>query len=235
MPRRRNDTRFADLVAAATRVFIAQGYRRTQMADVAAELGVAKGTVYLYVASKEALFDLVVRRAASPAPIAVPNRLPVSTPKRGTTLRFVRERLAEASLIGELGSLTSRRPRGDVRAELEQILGKVFDALAANRTGIKLVDRCAADHPELAELWFHAARGGLLGALGGYLSAREPAVRLDRFGDRKVAERLIMETLVFWAVHRHWDPSPQAFAEPVAKQTAIRFLVAALVGERGSR
>ncbi|MGH7802861.1 MAG: helix-turn-helix domain-containing protein, partial [Candidatus Binatia bacterium] len=46
MPRPRTDTRLADLVAAATRVFIGQGYRRTQMADVAEELGVAKGTIY---------------------------------------------------------------------------------------------------------------------------------------------------------------------------------------------
>ena len=57
------DDRLARLVECATQVFITQGYRRTQMADVAKALGVAKGTLYLYVESKEALFDLVVRSA----------------------------------------------------------------------------------------------------------------------------------------------------------------------------
>ena len=51
--------RFPDLIQAATRVFLAQGYRRTQMADVAAAMDAAKGTLYLYVESKEALFDAV--------------------------------------------------------------------------------------------------------------------------------------------------------------------------------
>src|SRR5438105_2687862 len=55
--------RFAQLVDVATRTFIARGYRMTQMADVAEGLGVAKGTVYLYVESKEALFDACVRHA----------------------------------------------------------------------------------------------------------------------------------------------------------------------------
>ena len=69
------------LVDAATGVFIAQGYRRAQMADVAAVLGLAKGTLYLYVESKEALFDLVVRYADAPRPIPPPRQLPVPTPK----------------------------------------------------------------------------------------------------------------------------------------------------------
>ena len=63
MARQIPDDRLAQLLEAATGVFIEQGYRRTQMADVAAALGVAKGTLYLYVESKEALFDLVCRYA----------------------------------------------------------------------------------------------------------------------------------------------------------------------------
>ena len=67
MPRRIPPDRFQEMIAAATGVFIAQGYRRTQMVDVAQAMGVAKGTVYLYVESKEALFDAVVRYADQPA------------------------------------------------------------------------------------------------------------------------------------------------------------------------
>jgi tetracycline repressor-like protein len=62
--------RLAHLVHCATDVFIAQGYQRTQMADIAAALGVAKGTLYLYVESKDALFDLVLRCADAERPFA---------------------------------------------------------------------------------------------------------------------------------------------------------------------
>jgi Bacterial regulatory proteins, tetR family len=69
MVRRTPEHRFQDLLDAATRVFIAQGYRRTQVADVAEAMRVAKGTVYLYVESKEALFDAALRYADAPGPV----------------------------------------------------------------------------------------------------------------------------------------------------------------------
>ena len=72
MARRRDPERFDQLVEAAVRAFVANGgFSRTSIDDVARELGVAKGTVYLYVQSKEALFDLCLRRAdASDATVA---------------------------------------------------------------------------------------------------------------------------------------------------------------------
>jgi AcrR family transcriptional regulator len=51
------------LIEVATQTFVARGYRLTQMSDVAEALGVAKGTLYGYVESKEALFDAAVRLA----------------------------------------------------------------------------------------------------------------------------------------------------------------------------
>src|SRR5438876_5843482 len=88
--------RLEQLVDAATLVFIEQGYRRTQMADVAAALGVARGTLYLYVESKEALFDLVARYADADRPTDRMPELPVRTPKPGATLEYVRQRLGES-------------------------------------------------------------------------------------------------------------------------------------------
>ncbi len=77
MPRVIPESRLQDLLECATRVFIEQGYRRTQIADVAEALGVAKGTVYLYVESKEALFYAALRYADRKAPLASEIDLPV--------------------------------------------------------------------------------------------------------------------------------------------------------------
>ena len=44
-----------------------------------------------------------------------------------------------------------------------------------------------------------------------------------------VAARLIIETLVFWAVHRHWDPSPQPVDSRLAEETVVQMLGSALV------
>ena len=42
---------------------------------------------------------------------------------------------------------------------------------------------------------------------------------------------LLIATVVFWAVHRHWDPHPQIVDERTAKETVVRFVVGALVEE----
>lgn len=45
------------LLAAAARVFGAKGFELATMDDIAAEAGVAKGTIYLYYRSKQAIYD----------------------------------------------------------------------------------------------------------------------------------------------------------------------------------
>src|SRR5215813_2441807 len=87
--------RFQSLLEAATAVFLEQGYRRTQIADVAERLGVAKGSIYTYVESKEALFDFALRHADGLEPVQLPDTLPVATPPPGSTLETVRKRVAE--------------------------------------------------------------------------------------------------------------------------------------------
>src|SRR5262245_53060207 len=200
--------RFDSLIQAATAVFLEQGYRRTQIADVAARMGVAKGSIYTYVESKEALFDCVLRHAGGVDPIGVPETLPVATPPPGATLEMVRRRLAEEGSLPSLIAALSRARVVNVRSELETVLGELYDTLARHRTAIKLLDRCAPDYPELAKLWYEGSREGALSLFARYLDDPARRRRLRRFEDTAMVARMVLETIVFWAVHRHWDPSP---------------------------
>jgi AcrR family transcriptional regulator len=229
--RRIPDDRLAHLVECATEVFIEQGYRRTQMADVAAALGVAKGTLYLYVESKEALLDLVVRSVDGERRPERPPVLPVRTPAPGATAAYVRERLAGSQVPPALAAALARTRVRDPRAELEAIVRELYALLARNRRAIKLIDRSARDLPELAALWFEGARGGLMALLGRYLDDRVRRKLLRPVPDTAAAARLILETTVFWAVHRHWDAHPQAVGDAVAADTVVRFVVGALAKE----
>ena len=231
MARTMPDNRIEQLVDCATAVFIERGYALTQMADVAAALGVAKGTVYLYVESKEALFDLVARYADAPRPFEKKPSLPVRTPKAGATLKYVRERLAQSGVPPALAKALASKRVDDVRVEFEAIVRELYDTLAANRRGIKLLDRSARDYPELAALWFEGARGGLITLLTQYLDERVRRRVLWSVPDTAVAARLIIETVVFWAVHRHSDPHPQVVEETVAKNTVVNFLARAFLKE----
>jgi AcrR family transcriptional regulator len=194
-------------------------------------MGLAKGSVYTYVESKEALFDCVLRYADHSDRIDLPESLPVATPAPGATLELVQRRLAEEGALPSLLAALSRARVVDARAELEAVLGELYDALARHRTAIQLLDRCAPDYPELAKLWYRAGREGALSLLARYLGDRARRGRLRRFEDSAVAARIVLETLVFWAVHRHWDPSPQDVDEAAARRSVLSFLTSALVKE----
>jgi AcrR family transcriptional regulator len=231
MPRTIPAGRLEQLVDCATRVFIDQGYRRTQMADVADALGVAKGTLYLYVESKEALFDLVARYADAARPFENPPSLPVPSPKPGATLDYVRQRLVRNPSLPSLNAALARQRVTDVRGEIETIVIELYSAMARNRRGLKLLDRSAPDMPELAALWFEGTRGELIATLDEYLQDRIRRGKLRSVPDTAVAARLIIETVVFWAVHRHWDPHPQVVDEQVAQSTVVQLIRDALVKE----
>jgi AcrR family transcriptional regulator len=58
--------RIQAILAAALEEFIAQGFASTKLDAIAERAGVAKGTLYLYFDSKEALFEEAVRSVISP-------------------------------------------------------------------------------------------------------------------------------------------------------------------------
>jgi AcrR family transcriptional regulator len=60
-------TRVQSVLDAALDVFLARGFDAAKLDDVAKQAGVAKGTLYLYFSSKEALFEELIRSVlASP-------------------------------------------------------------------------------------------------------------------------------------------------------------------------
>ena len=58
--------RVQDIARAACEVFIAKGYRRALMTDVADRLELSHALLYRYVESKEALLELATRYAMDP-------------------------------------------------------------------------------------------------------------------------------------------------------------------------
>ena len=231
MARRRSPDRYAKLVQAAISAFIAaNGYRRAQVEDVAAAMGVAKGTVYLYASSKAALFDLAVRHADDPLPPPEPDVLPVPTPAPGQTVAYLRQRMATEGRFVRLQA-AAESPSDDVAAELTDIVAEVFDTVAANRVTIRLINAAARDLPELGALWFDGARAGLHSRLTAYLDARVAAGVLPAPPSTAAAARMIIETTLWFAVHRAWDPRPDGIPDELVRTTIVGGLVRSLTGE----
>jgi AcrR family transcriptional regulator len=225
------DGRFRELIEAATSVFLEQGYRRTQMADVASRAGVAKGTVYLYFESKDALFDAVLRHAGTLDEPELPKTLPLPTPRKGATLEMVRNRVADEAVLPVLALALERRRVTEIGAEVEEIVRELYALFSRHRASIKLLDRCALEHPELAAVWFGTGREATVDLLRRYLEDRVRRRRLPAVQDAGVTARLVLEMVVLWAVHRHWDPSPQRMEEQVAEDCVVQFIRRGLAGD----
>jgi AcrR family transcriptional regulator len=212
VPRQIPADRFAALIEAATATFVAHGYQRTQMQDVADAMGVAKGTVYGVVAGKDALLLACVRYADGIEPPPEPTAWPLSPPAEGELAALIGERLGEVADL-ELHRIARSEP-GPPADEIGLVVTDLLRRLVRHRGAIKLVDRCAPEIPELAQLWFGAGRAQLMDRLRGYLQHRAE-LGLIRLAARPahwdVVARTIVETCVLWAVHLPWDPAPAQF------------------------
>jgi AcrR family transcriptional regulator len=181
--------------------------------------------VYRYVESKEALFGLVVRAGAMPEHPIDNLRLPVVTPRPGATVRFLRETLHREGQIKSLESALSRKTVENPKQELEAIVRELFSRIARYHQGIKLLDRSALDWPQLAELWSGHLRATLIEQLAKYLQQRMDSALLRPIPSPRAAARLIIETVAFFAMHRHYDPFPTQMDDKTAEDTVADTLV----------
>lgn len=127
---RKKEAKRAAIIAAAQAEFIAHGFAEARLARVAAQAGVAKGTLYLYFDSKEALFDAVLR-GALPLIFAPPVAPDPGTPPQVAFRRRLRAAIADMQASGRdklaliVLSESAQFP-GLARIYLEAILEPLF-------------------------------------------------------------------------------------------------------------
>jgi AcrR family transcriptional regulator len=233
--RQRPPDRLDQLVAAALRVFAEKGYRRTQMADVARAMNVAPGTLYRYVASKEALFHLVIDRALLTEPASESLSLPIPPPSPGATLQRLRQRLLAETALPQLEAAVTLRRISDSRAELETIVHELYDLLERNRAAIVMLERSALELPELAQVFYREMRRSLVTRLEAYLVSRIKRGLFRPVPHPRAAARLILETVAIFAMHRHRDPDPEPVDSLAARGTVVHLIVSALAARKGAR
>jgi AcrR family transcriptional regulator len=224
MPRRPSPDRLEQIMAAALRVFAEKGYRRAQMADVARAMGVAPGTLYTYVTGKDALFHLVIDRAFSAGVSSTPPALPIPPPPHGATLARLRERLAADAALPTLDAALRRARVTDARAELAAVVDELYERIERAWPGIVVLERSALEMPELAHVFYAEMRRGLLDRLERYLAGRMRAGRLRRVAV-PAAARFVLESVAWFAMHRHRDPLPPDLDDAAARAAATELIV----------
>jgi AcrR family transcriptional regulator len=228
MPRLRSPNRAAVIVDAAITLFMRRGYAATRMEMIAEEAGVAPGTLYLYAAGKDALFDLALHAAFGEPrdeQDGAPHELPDRSSVIESTWRMVRER-AHFPILERAAGLP---PVEDVGAEFDQVVLEFYDWLAEYWRGIRMVEKCAVEWPELSTYFYRELRRGGLSLVERYLEGRIAEGRLRAMPDTAVAARIMLETASFFAMHRHTAPDSAGLDDGVTRATVLAVLHGAFV------
>jgi AcrR family transcriptional regulator len=217
-----------EVAEAAVGVFTEKGFRRAGISDVSAALGLSHGALYTYVDSKNALLYLALLHAIQPDAVKA-LAIPVTAPPLHEILTSL-----EAWMPDSAGSPITVDPAAHPPARrADEELGGVIDALYAfiegNRQALQLVSQCAADIPELAEWYFVRRRRAMLEQLGEYLRQRMRSGALRPAPDVPAAARFIVESIAWFAMHRHGDPDSKTLDDDTSRRTVRHLLLAAFL------
>lgn len=219
--------RLPELVDAAVRVFAAKGYGATQMADVAAAMGLGAGSLYNYVESKEGLFALCLERLMHEGP---PRDVspPVAAPPLDVTLTRLRER-AELSLrLPALAAAELGQPAA-AEEQLRAVVTELYELLSRTRLVTDMIERSARDLPALASLFHDEWRTPLFTRLEAYLGSCMDRGTLRRAGDRRVAARFVVETVTWFARHRFHDADGWELDDAATQATVVDLVTGAFL------
>ena len=208
-------TRMADIAEAARRTFLATGYRRTQVADVARAVGLSPAAVYRHVESKDALFHLAfVESVDDLGPY-------VATPAPGETVELIGARLRRASLLRRATEVRAV-PGDDAFEDLRSIITELYRSVAANWELLALVQASAQDRPDIAERYYRTGRRGGTADLAGVIADRVADGSFRSLGDPMLVALQIRELCAWFGWHRRPDPD----SDPIDDDAALASILA---------
>ena len=218
------------MIEAALVVFCRQGFERSQVADVAKAMGVAVGTVYLYVESKEALFDLVVRHTSEESPAWLDAlEVPVRTPAPGSTVEYLRGVFGRANQWPVLAAALDLAKAKNPKAELEAVLREQYGLMKRHRMGLLLLMRSALEFPGLSEVFILGLRQHLLDNLVRYIGARVEAGQFHAPANTLATAAVVTQTIAWANLQRPFDPGLQGLSEEEVEQATVDTLLQGLV------
>jgi AcrR family transcriptional regulator len=219
--------KLASIADAATEEFGRVGYRRTRTADIARIAGIASGSVFTSVQSKEALFHLVFLHGFGHLDDVA---LPLAAPPVTDVVSSIEKELRHIPNPNLRTALATDEPL-DVLAELRGIAEERYAILEQHWRLLRVIERCAVDIPELEAVYFGSLRVSGFRQLAQYLDRRASSGYLRAMPDAAAAARVMLEAITWFAWHRHEGRDAGLYDDDAARETVIAFVCAALVPE----
>lgn len=214
--------RIKAIASAATRLFLQQGYAKTQISHIAKAVGVSVGTVYLDFAGKKEIMHFILKSTIDP-----------SFPERELRRPITDDLFPD--LEDEIISLFERSGK-DYAAHLqngmegydfESLISDAFDMLSQYAAGCLFIEKNRFDFPNLAR-HYTAYRKQFLDTTSRYIRffIQQGTVRPIEHLD--LTTTLIIETLSWWAMDIQYTSfETRSIPAELAKQVCMDNIVAA--------
>lgn len=228
MPRGKPTRPLSEIADAAVRVFTDKGFRPAGISDIAVALGLSHGALYTYVDSKQSLLYLALLHSIDPAAVRELSP-PVVAPDAAEVVAVVRKWADGQTRFPGAVLADPDHPAPPVEQEFGELVDLLYAFVETNRRTVRLVAQCAADLPELAQWYFVERRRAIFAGLADYLARRIQSGQLRPVPDVAVAARFIVETIAWFAMHRHGDPDSAMLSDDECRRTVRHLLLAAFL------
>ena len=215
MPRSLSPERFWSLVHASQRVFAATSFKRAAVADIASEAGLSTGLVYRYFDGKEAL--LYAALLDSLGALEEPESFPLLCEDEAGWAERLEKAYAAHDRRQELQAIFAEARSSD---ELARLLARdLMESLGQRHLAIRILDRSARDLPRLHDLFYRDSRSAGLETLTDGLAEAADRGLIAKPPHLPGTARWILESAVWFAVSRRFDPHPGAIDDDDALAT----------------
>lgn len=214
--------RIQNIADAATRLFLQQGYAKTQISHIAKAVGVSVGTIYLDFTGKKEIMHFILKCTVDPSFAAREFERPITD---SLFLGLEDEIIALFQTSGDKFAAHLKNGIGDYR--FEALVSDAFDMLSRYAVGCLFIEKNQFDFPNLAKHYL-AYRKHFFDTMTSYLRAfiRQGTVRpLEHL---ELSTTLIIEILSWWAMDmRYTSFETKDISMELAKQVCLDNLVSA--------
>lgn len=189
------ENRLQTIYEAASSLFINKGYVRTQMKDIAKEIGLSTGMLYVYFKGKKDILDFILKCTIDSDFIQQEFQYPIDA-------RLFQQLSDEmmTALNDSYAQFSGPLSNGAKGYPFEQMISDAFDTIARYGTGCLVLEKNINDMGELGDFYQRYRKSffeNMLSYVDIYLGSGE--MRAVKYPELTVQQ--IIETLAWWGMH----------------------------------
>lgn len=214
--------RIKEISDAATRLFLQQGYAKTQISHIAKEVGVSVGTIYLDFAGKKEIMHFILKCTVDPSFIERDFERPI---RDDVFLGLENEIISLFEKSGNDFAAHLRNNAADY--DFETLISDAFDILSQYAAGCLFIEKNQFDFKNLAE-HYSTYRKQFFNTMIDYLKVFIEQGTVRPMEHLELSVTLMIEILSWWAMDiRYTTFETKDIPVELAKQVCMDNIIAA--------